>query len=468
MQQNALARKIFERSFEELPKQEIVPELYVAFAKFEEKCGEMERCRHIYKFALEKIPKEEAKELYREFIAFEKQHGSREGIEDVIMNKRRFQYEAQLKSSPKDYDIWFDYIRLEESVGDHDRIREVYERAIANIPPSQEKKHWRRYIYLWINYALFEELVAKDVERTRAVYKTCLRVLPHKKFTFAKIWTLFAHFEIRQKQLKVARKIFGQAIGRCPKDRLFKEYIQLELNLGDFERCRILYEKYLEFAPQNCLTWIKFAELETTLNEFDRTRALYELGVSQEILDKPELLWKSYIDFEISQKCFDKTRALYERLLERTSHIKVLISFAKFEESVNNTEGARDVYNRAYKSTREQQRNEECVLVLEDWLRFEKSLKNNDSKNVDEVEKKMPRKIKKKRMLQLDDGTDAGWEEYHDYIFPDDEKASSGLKMLELAHKWKAGMLGSMNNSNGGGDNAEDENDDGEIDLGDL
>ncbi len=229
-----------------------------------------------------------------------------------------------------------------------------------------------------------------------------------------------------------------------------------------------MYEKYLEFAPQNCLTWIKYAELETTLNEFDRTRALYELGVSQEILDKPELLWKSYIDFEISQKCFEKTRELYERLLERTSHIKVLISFAKFEESVNNTEGARDVYNRAYKSTREQQRNEECVLVLEDWLRFEKSLKNNDSKNVDEVEKKMPRKIKKKRMLQLDDGTDAGWEEYHDYIFPDDEKASSGLKMLELAHKWKAGMLGSMNNSNGGGDNAEDENDDGEIDLGDL
>ena len=138
---------------------------------------------------------------------------------------------------------------------------------------------------------------------------------PHKKFTFAKIWTLFAHFEIRQKQLKVARKIFGQAIGRCPKDRLFKEYIQLELNLGDFERCRILYEKYLEFAPQNCLTWIKYAELETTLNEFDRTRALYELGVSQEILDKPELLWKSYIDFEISQDCFDKTRALYERFL---------------------------------------------------------------------------------------------------------------------------------------------------------
>jgi len=475
MQQNALARKIFERSFEELPKQEIVPELYVAFAKFEERCGEMERCRHIYKFALDKIPKEESKDLYREFIAFEKQHGSREGIEDVIMNKRRFQYEAQLKSSPMDYDIWFDYIRLEESVGDHDRIREVYERAIANIPPVKEKKHWRRYIYLWINYALFEELVAKDSERTRSVYKTCIRVVPHKKFTFAKIWTLWAHFEIRQKRLQAARKIFGQAIGRCPKDRLFKEYIQLELNLGDFERCRILYEKYLEFSPQNCLTWIKFAELETTLNEFERTRALYELGVSQEVLDKPELLWKSYIDFEISQKDFEKTRLLYERLLERTSHVKVLISFAKFEESVSNIEGARDVYNRAYKSNREQQRNEECVLVLEEWLRFESELENNDD-NVNEVKKKMPRKIKKKRMLKLDDGTDAGWEEYHDYIFPDDEKASSGLKMLELAHKWKAGMLGSIGgnafgaakSSDGNDDGGDDDDDDDEIDLGDL
>ena len=32
----------------------------------------------------------------------------------------------------------------------------MYERAIANVPPSGEKRYWRRYIYLWINYALFE------------------------------------------------------------------------------------------------------------------------------------------------------------------------------------------------------------------------------------------------------------------------------------------------------------------------
>lgn len=71
----------------------------------------------------------------------------------------------------------------------------------------QEKRHWRRYIYLWINYALYEELEAEDMERTRDVYKACLDIIPHKNFTFAKVWLLFAHFEVRQKNLQGTRRI---------------------------------------------------------------------------------------------------------------------------------------------------------------------------------------------------------------------------------------------------------------------
>ncbi len=74
-------------------------------------------------------------------------------------------------------------------------------------PALQEKRHWRRYIYLWINYALYEELEVEDYDRTRQVYQACLELLPHKRFTFAKIWLLFAQFEIRQKDLSRARKI---------------------------------------------------------------------------------------------------------------------------------------------------------------------------------------------------------------------------------------------------------------------
>ena len=33
--------------------------------------------------------------------------------------------------------------------------------------------------------------------------------------------------------------------------------------------------------------------------------------------------------------------------------------------------------------------------------------------------------------------SDAGWEEYFDYIFPDDVGAQPNLKLLEKAKQWK-------------------------------
>ena len=56
-------------------------ELYIKFAEFEEKVGENERARAIYKYALDHIPRSQADNVYRRFVAFEKQHGDRTGIE---------------------------------------------------------------------------------------------------------------------------------------------------------------------------------------------------------------------------------------------------------------------------------------------------------------------------------------------------------------------------------------------------
>jgi hypothetical protein len=49
----------------------------------------------------------------------------REGIEDVVLSKRRFTYEQEIAQNPLNYDAWFDYVKLEESTGNHERIREV-------------------------------------------------------------------------------------------------------------------------------------------------------------------------------------------------------------------------------------------------------------------------------------------------------------------------------------------------------
>lgn len=60
---------------------ELQEELFIKFAQFEEKCKEPERARAIYKYALDHIPKAQAQDVYKKFVAFEKQHGDREGIE---------------------------------------------------------------------------------------------------------------------------------------------------------------------------------------------------------------------------------------------------------------------------------------------------------------------------------------------------------------------------------------------------
>lgn len=59
--------------------------------------SQFERARVIYKYSLGRIPKQEAQELFKHYTMFEKRFGDRRGIEDVIVSKRRFQYEEEVK-----------------------------------------------------------------------------------------------------------------------------------------------------------------------------------------------------------------------------------------------------------------------------------------------------------------------------------------------------------------------------------
>ncbi|EEY19008.1 NineTeen Complex (NTC) component [Verticillium nonalfalfae] len=442
-----MVREVFNMAIQELD--EFADEkLFIAYARYEAKLKEYERSRLIYKIALDKLPRSRSMALHKAYTTFEKQFGDESGVEDVVLSKRRVHYENQVKENPKNYDIWFDYTRLEETSGDVDRIRDVYERAVAQVPPAQEKRFWRRYIYLWVYYAIWEELEAKDIERARQIYKVCLDLIPHKKYTFAKIWLLKAQFEIRQGELTTARKTLGQAIGMCPKDKLFRGYIELELKLFEFVRCRTLYERFLQYNPANSQTWVKFAELERGLDDLDRTRAIFELAVGQPVLDMPELLWKAYIDFEEEEGEYERARELYERLLEKTDHVKVWISYAHFELGASEEDEADDeneeqpvseeakararkVFERGHKGMREQDLKEETVTLLNAWLSFEKA--HGSAEDVEKVQKQMPRRVKKRRLLE-----DDTHEEYIDYVFPADDQQSQSLSnLLAMAQAWK-------------------------------
>ena len=74
-----------------LAEEEGTEDLYLFFAEFEEFCREFERARAIYKYALDHVEKSRADALYARFVTFEKQHGDRESIEEVLSAKKRLQ-----------------------------------------------------------------------------------------------------------------------------------------------------------------------------------------------------------------------------------------------------------------------------------------------------------------------------------------------------------------------------------------
>jgi crooked neck len=148
-------------------------------------------------------------------------------------------------------------------------------------------------------------------------------------------------------------------------------------------------------------------------------------------LIKPENVWKSYINYEISNQEYDKVRSLYERLLEKTKHPKVWFSFSKFEQEIELLYNSRKVFEKAYQYFKDKGQKEERLLILENWIKLEENINENDKLQL--VLDKRPRKVKRQNVINRENNIT---EEYYDYIFPDDEDTVKNFKILENALKF--------------------------------
>ena len=57
----------------------LTEEFVLAFTNYEVSLHETERARAIFKYALERLPKSQAGDIYQKYTNFEKQFGNREG-----------------------------------------------------------------------------------------------------------------------------------------------------------------------------------------------------------------------------------------------------------------------------------------------------------------------------------------------------------------------------------------------------
>ena len=170
------------------------------------------------------------------------------------------------------------------------------------------------------------------------------------------------------------------------------------------------------------------------------------------------MLWKNYIDFEIDEGEGDNARSLYERLLKKTGHVKVWISYSQFEgtEVGRGIDAARDTFKRAHDQMKDAGMTEERVLLLDAWRVFE--MTKGDAQSLAKVDAMLPRRVKRKHMRTDESGAELGWEEYFDYHFPNDEDANAGnLKILEMAAKWKQAQQAQDDSSSSDDDDSDDE-----------
>ena len=134
--------------------------------------------------------------------------------------------------------------------------------------------------------------------------------------------------------------------------------------------------------------------------------------------------------------------------MQSNANVRVWVSYGNYEAGIdddvnsseNNTESTtkhsdlakmRTIFERGYTALKQQGLKDERVSLLNSWRECELTVTDGD---VALVEAKMPRKVKVRRTA--DDGS--GVREMHDYLFPDEETAKPGLKLLENAMKWKA------------------------------
>eukprot|EP00917_Polyrhabdina_sp_WS-2016_P024647 GHVP01053232.1.p1 GENE.GHVP01053232.1~~GHVP01053232.1.p1 ORF type:complete len:691 (+),score=129.60 GHVP01053232.1:22-2094(+) len=436
-------RAVFTKALELLPAEAVDEELFRKWSLFEEKQKEHSRARAILQKGIQALGSGGIS-LEEVLVNFERRHGDRDEVTAAVLTKRRKLYEAELQDNPMSYDAWFDLLRLEESIPfNTEKIEESYEKAISHIPLVNEKRFWRRYIFLWLFYAVWsEKTLEKSLEgrmATRKIYQRVADLIPWKLFSFGKLFIAWAEFEIRCLELGNARKVFGRAIAECGKKKIFIRYAAFELQLGNVDRCRTIFAKFVEKYPTDAKTWIAFFELEMSVEEFARARGLAEIGLSLEMMEHPELIWKKYINTETKLGNIGNARSLYERLVERSSVPATWKAYAQFElKHGGRPQQAKQIIERGISAARDNDRPADRAHLISYLIKLvKKTPELRDNEDIEKLEKRLPKKVTKKTAVHDSTGEAISWQEISAYEFPEDGGSASTLKILEAAKKWK-------------------------------
>ncbi|OII74910.1 uncharacterized protein cubi_03041 [Cryptosporidium ubiquitum] len=340
------------------------------------------------------------------------------------INHKLQYYRNRLFLNPQDFDLLFDYTMFIIQYLELDSVLQEYENVIFNYNIN-DILNWEKYLYSCLLFTYFFEINQEiNSSNINKMYNYFIHLIKNNQISevngnesgiksselisttgieqnsiLSKIFIYFSNHQLRNGNLNTARKILGIGLGRTPCTKLFDHYIDIEFKLGNFDRCRVLFTKYIEYDPISTDAWIKYMRFEYNLHEIKRVISIAEAAISMPELDSPEIVWQYYIEIMINEKNIESADNIYKRLLEKTQHIQVIINYSTFIISkLHDNELNRKFILGILNKYKDRQMDYQRSILLKYWLALEESLalKNLDCESkfwVEIVNKLLPRTV---------------------------------------------------------------------------
>lgn len=309
-----------------------------------------ECARAIYAYAISTFSNK--KSVWLRAAYFEKEHGTVDGLEDLLKRGVRHCPEAEIlwlmaakskwisgkvdeardvlacafRANPNSEDIWLAAVKLESENNEHDRARKLLWKARDNACTAR----------VMMKSVKLEWCLGKIDEARRLLDEAVV-----KYPNFAKLWMMRGQIEEQSGNINAAREAFKTGIQKCPKSiPLWIQLSALEEKAKKITKARADIERARKINPACPELWLHSIRLELR-----QSNQVYQSLMARALQECPTsgLLWAEAIKLESRPK--RKTKSV-DALKKCDNDAHVMLAVARFFWSEGNINKARSWFQR--------------------------------------------------------------------------------------------------------------------------
>ncbi|CAN8068532.1 unnamed protein product [Agarophyton chilense] len=270
---------------------------FVAWALLEEKDGNLDEAERLFEEALSTDALHGA--AYNAYGMMEARRGS--------LNRARGVYERGLKAHAS-ASVWHGYGQLELKQGRNpDRARELFRHGVGQTREDTS--------FIWHSLGMLE-LQQRQVRVARRVFHDALKRYPRNSRVL--VGAALAHAASCSRthaEEEEAVEFFKRAVGADPTHaHAWQAWGVFELRRGRPDAAQALFKRGLRLCPSHGALWQAWGVLETSRGDFSKARQLYEKGVHA--CPAHVHLFQAWACMEVRSGNIDKARNLLDHALK--------------------------------------------------------------------------------------------------------------------------------------------------------